>query len=230
MRKMESIDISQNIDIFINGDSYKNQGRKPLERYASFDYCFNYFQSFYECGNLEELHSGDNIEKSCLQLSFYLASWGMYRGSTVVLKKSYKFYEKLIEEISQFDKRIWEIDVDNYHLDDNIALLLDCKEMIKGSFDDWDKPSDTFISKIMLGVFGCVPAFDEFFRKGFRVYSFSKKSLEKIWEFYFDNKNILDNYKIYTIDFYSGVNTKRKYTNAKIIDMIGFIEGIKKGR
>ena len=28
------------------------EGRNPNERYASFDYCFNYFQSFRESGNI----------------------------------------------------------------------------------------------------------------------------------------------------------------------------------
>jgi hypothetical protein len=44
------------------------------------------------------------------------------------------------------------------------------------------------------------------------------------------NKKIIDRYSktIHTYDFLSSKETKRNYTKAKIIDMIGFIEGQKK--
>lgn len=61
---------------------YLNE-RKPELRYASYDYCFNYFQSFYNNGTVVELASEANLQMSCLQLGFYLASWGMLRGSSL---------------------------------------------------------------------------------------------------------------------------------------------------
>ena len=81
----------------------------------------------------------------------------------------------------------------------------------------------------MLGIFSNVPAYDDFFRKGFNVYSFSEKSLRKIAKFYDDNKEIIDKYKIHTFDFSSGKETHITYTKAKIIDMIYFMEGQNKG-
>jgi hypothetical protein len=36
------MDIAANLREYIEGDD-NSQGIKPLERYASFDYCFNYF-------------------------------------------------------------------------------------------------------------------------------------------------------------------------------------------
>jgi len=36
-----------------------------------------------------EIISNINIEKSCLQLGFYLASWGMYRNTDLLNKLKY---------------------------------------------------------------------------------------------------------------------------------------------
>ena len=72
-----AVDCEANIRTYLDGDD-ANSGRDPTGRYASFDYCFNYFQSFRTYP--AELTSPGNLELSCLQLGFYLASWGMLRG------------------------------------------------------------------------------------------------------------------------------------------------------
>lgn len=61
------MDIEKNINMFLEGNG-KNKGRKPDERYASFDYCYNYFYSFYKEGKIKELTSNENIQISCLQI------------------------------------------------------------------------------------------------------------------------------------------------------------------
>ncbi|MHA1973027.1 MAG: hypothetical protein ACTSW1_08545 [Candidatus Hodarchaeales archaeon] len=219
----DDIDIKENMKLFIEGEG-KNKGRKPSERYASFDYCFNYFQSFRENGILSELCNKTNIEVSCLQLAFYLASWGMFRGSTFLLEKSYKYFEDTIYLISKYDKRIWSIDLDTYN-DENIDILLEFKSRLKDVLNTERKPSDTLITKIMLGVYANTPAFDTLFGVGFGVKTFNKKSLRILSNFYQKHQSVIDSYKIYTIDFPTGTKTSRLYTKAKLIDMIGFIEG-----
>lgn len=92
--------------------------RTPNERYSSFDYCYNYFYSFYRDDRLKDLSSKENVQMSCLQLGFYLASWGMFRGSSTLLKKSVKYFKPLIEWLSEADKSLWEIDVDSYNRED----------------------------------------------------------------------------------------------------------------
>src|SRR5690625_5998584 len=62
------------------------------ERYSSFDYCYNYFK------NTDDYLA--DIEKSCLALGFYLASWGMYRGSSFLLNKSAKYFEPTSEYLA----------------------------------------------------------------------------------------------------------------------------------
>ena len=204
--------------------------RKPSDRCTSFDYCYNYFQSFRENNDLGKLSEPSQIQVSCLQLAFYLASWGMLRGRSFLLEKSVKFYAPMINKIVDFNKTIWEIDADCY-TDTNIEIILDCRNMIRETIRKGDRgPTDTLVTKIMLGVFGNVPAFDTFFIRGFKKCGFgagslNKKSLKWIRDFYQSNKDAIDEFDIATLDFASGKGTSRKYTKAKLIDMIGHIEG-----
>lgn len=72
MRELTITEMEANLRKFLEGEG-KNRGLLADARYASFDYCFNYFQSFR--GRASELISEENLEHSCLQLGFYLASW-----------------------------------------------------------------------------------------------------------------------------------------------------------
>ena len=83
--KLDEKQILKNLESF-------NNDREQIERYASFDYCFNYFQEKYKNGEKEKIADSKNVQLSCLQLGFYLASWGMYRGSTFLLQKSVKIF------------------------------------------------------------------------------------------------------------------------------------------
>jgi len=146
----------------------------------------------------------------------------MLRGSSFLLEKSVRNYKNLILTISKMNPKLWEIDADNY-TEENIELLMDCKEQIIESLGRENNPSDTLVTKIMLGVFANVPAFDQYFKKSLKVYKFNKKSLLKIKEFYEQNKLILDSFKIYTFNFLNSSETDIIYTKAKLIDMCGFI-------
>ena len=50
------------------------------------------------------------------------------------------------------DSKLWEIDVNNY-TDENIEFLLNCKDDIVKALGKKNNPSDTLVTKIMLGVF-----------------------------------------------------------------------------
>lgn len=205
---------------------------KPTDSNASFDYCYNYFYSYKD--NPEELANEKNIHMSCLQLGFFLASWGMFRGRAPLREKSVKFYEPLLKEISGMNKKLWTIDVDSYN-DENIGLLVQCGDEI------WEvlkkegvkNRSNILITKIMLGVFANVPAYDAYFVKFLRlngyVQTFGPKSLRSIKEFYEDqnHKEKIDRYnkEIHTCSFQDSKNTGIRYTKAKIIDMCGFVAG-----
>jgi len=223
-KKLNSVNLDTNLRRFLDGGP-NSGGRKPNERYASFDYCFNYFQSFRESGNISALASPGNIQISCLQLGFYLASWGMLRGSAELLQKSARHLTPIIEVVAGTDPSLWELDAHCY-TESNILRLSDLANTIRQVNS---RMSDTLLTKIMLGVFGSIPAFDQFFKLGCGVVglvaTFGPKALRRISEFYWKNAAVIDSYRVPTFDFVSGEDTERRYTRAKVIDMAIFIEG-----
>lgn len=199
-----------------------SDGRTPNERYASFDYCFNYFQSFRESGDVSALASPANVQLSCLQLGFYLASWGMLRGSADLLQKSARHLMHVIEVVARTNTSLWELDAHCYS-ESNIQRLVELASTIRRAHP---RMSDILVTKIMLGVFGSVPAFDTNFKRGFGVATFGPKALRKIGAFYQDHAEVINAYRVSTLDFVSGEPTQRSYTRAKVIDMAFFIEGM----
>jgi hypothetical protein len=194
---------------------------KPEHRYSSFDYCYNYFR-------VEDDLTSD-MGKSCFVLAFYLASWGMFRGSSFLLQKSAKHFVKTIEYINSLEKSLWRIDVDNYN-NANIDKLIGIYKNIEELVVEDQSRSVTLVTKIMLGTFGFVPAYDDYFRKSFKKItkcgfsSFNEKSLKAIKQFYDDNNESINKLscEILTYDFISGNKTRINYPKAKIIDMYGF--------
>ncbi len=204
------------------------QENNPTGRYASFDYCYNYFRQSSPDALLK------NMEKSCLVIGFYLASWGMFRGSSFLLGNSARYYERLIEYIAKSDPKIWSIDIDSYNKD-NIDILCDIYKEVQGIIIQKGKSHLTIVTKIMLGVFGIIPAFDTFFGNTFRdmfknecgFRRVNNKSLKFIQQFYEHNKNDIDYFssRIFTTDFITGKKTNINYTKAKLIDMYGITKG-----
>ena len=197
-------------------------GRKPNERYASFDYCFNYFQSFRESRDISALAGPENVQLSCLQLGFYLASWGMLRGSAELLQKSARNLIAVLEVVARTEKSLWELDAHCY-TESNIHRLVELASTIRQAQPNM---SDTLVTKIMLGVFGNVPAFDANFKRGFGVATFGLKALRKVGVFFQAHAEGINAYRVPTLDFMSGELTQRNYPRAKVIDMAFFIEGL----
>lgn len=202
------------------------QRSSPEARFSSFDYCYNYFQLTkpYELTN--------NSELSCLTLGFYLASWGMFRGSSFLLNKSAKYFQPTIQYIASLDKSVWAIDVNTY-TDENIQKIIEIYSGIKSTLIQNKQSDITLITKVLLGVFGFIPAFDQYFcgtfrdifkreNAGFR--RINEKSLTLIKVFYAKHQLAIDELasSTFTTDFKSGLKTDINYPKAKIIDMYGF--------
>lgn len=202
----------------------------PTHRYASFDYCYNYFQ------NMTSIELKNNMEKSCLQLGFYLASWGMLRGSSFLLQKSVKHYEPLINyliSLKEENNKNWTIDVDEFN-SENIDLILEVYKKIQEYVIGTESNNRhiVLVTKIMMGVFGCIPAYDQYFTQTFRKIfknrcgfrSVNEESILCLKEFCDSNIDTISNlqHQIRTMDFNTTELTKLKYSKAKIIDMYGF--------
>ena len=222
-----AINLEANLQRYLGGNNRSPDGRDPTERNVSFDHCFNYFQSYREAGITHELASSTNVQLSCLHLGFYLASWGMLRNSKL-MQKNAKYLVSVVEVIATADASLWDIDADCYS-STNIQRLEELAIKICTALPGVSG-TDTLKTKIMLGVFGSVPAFDRTFRRGCKeqrmVATFGERGLKKIAEFYQENEKIVDAYRVRTLDF-SGGYTQRCYTRAKVIDMALSTEGEK---
>lgn len=202
-----------------------------IDRFASFDFCYTYFHT--HKGRL----CGENIEKSCMELWSYLASWGMLRGSSTLLQKSPASLAGIIKCIEEeIDKRIWEIDLPNYS-EANIEILNQTyKKIAKELKTIKVSATKTLVTKIMLGVFGCVPAFDTNFcswardeyKEDEKVTSkfrgFNKESLKVVYSFYMVNKMAFDGIRKEFVGF-DGEGIGMPYPMARLVDMYGFDKG-----
>lgn len=210
------VDIEANLTRFLGT-------REPTLRYASFDYCFNYFQSFHDDDRLPALTEAGQLETSCLQVGFYLASWGMFRGKAALLQHSAKSLGPAVRVLAAAPEAVWRADADDYGPPVQAALTTVYREL-RASLPGGQ--SQTLVTKTMLGVFGCVPAYDRYFRDAFGAATFGPKSLAGLAAYYRSNAAVIDAHRMPTIDFATGADSNRCYTRAKVIDMVFFTKGL----
>lgn len=212
--------VCYDIQDVVNDFWEKNKDEK--HRYRSFDFCYSHFY-------FSKINNKIDIEKSCYVLWSYLASWGMLRGSSFLLQKNPFYLKDLVEYIYSQDISVWEIDVDGYN--DNIERILNLYENVKERVILNAERELVLVTKILLGVFAIIPAYDTYFCETFRQFSdckfrkFNKASLEAIHEFYLANKDVIDELQTQEqakVCNFNGDETSLKYTKAKIIDMYGF--------
>ena len=143
-----------------------------------------------------------------LHLAFYLASWGMYRGSSLLLQKDYTVHTPIVEEILKpeyeclfglacTDLRESEVQMMPTTVYDYIAAYFrpirnEVAGRVVGS-----QVSPVLITKILLGTLGCVPAYDTFFEKGARHLglkekSYNEDSLLELVDFYESHNDRLE--------------------------------------
>jgi hypothetical protein len=203
-------DIEKHVDAF-----YKEMLSVENHRYRSWEHCFAYFRKIMA----KRIITDEEIDTACLHLAFYLASWGMYRGSSFLLNRDYKVHEPIVREIIKDDYRtLWDINYDEVNLGDKkIELIFTLSKIIRKLYGR--EVSNILITKIFLGTFCCLPAYDNYF----------KDSIKEYGHFQF---GFYPNHLMGMIDFYkskSGVIKKCQetvshddiiYPAMKIVDMI----------
>jgi hypothetical protein len=205
-------------------------------RYKSWEHCYQFFNKIKN----KELTSVE-LDLSQLHLAFYLASWGMYRGSSFILQKDYTIFKSIIKII--LNKKytlLWAIEKNLHNktelaelfeelyseLENNLTIVRNSLE----KHNDLNKSkrylkktnliSPTLITKIILGTIGCIPAYDRFFMKGLKNNKLSQKfnsktSFIELLEFYIKNKDKIDQLK----------NKLNRYPIMKLIDMYCWFDG-----
>ena len=125
-----------------------------------------------------------------LHLAFYLASWGMYRGSCFILQKDYKVHTPIVEKILKpeydclfglacADLRNDDVRGQYTNLYNDIAdHFWPIRNEVAGRVVK-SQVSPVLITKILMGTLGCVPAYDRFFEEGAKYLGLEKKSYNK---------------------------------------------------
>jgi len=184
------------LDIVRYGELFYNEiSNDPNGRYRSWEHCFTIFNDARECELTKELK-----DYLCIHLAFYLASWGMYRGSSFLLQKDYRIHIPIIEAIMDAQYApLWEIKVKNYHHKENLDLLFRLCKQIQGIYNPIrlslpektpkSDLSNTLITKVLMGCMGCIPAYDRYFISGalstkVTTQNFNSQSIMKLVCFY----------------------------------------------
>ena len=140
-------------------------------RYRSWEHCYTHFQQAGPRGILA------SQEHAALHLGFYLASWGMYRGSSFLLQNAFTVHLPFVRAIAvERLGPLWGLDfgAKPSHAD-LIPLVLELMEVVRKAYEPValangsKPPTPTLVTKVILGTFGCVPACDQFFLTGIKL-------------------------------------------------------------
>ena len=219
------------IDELINAAQtfYEDARANENGRSRSWEHCYRVFRD-------ARSDPSPDYDHLSLHLAFYLASWGMYRGSSFLLQKDYKVHTPIVEEILKpeydclfglacADVRNSDVWAQLTKLYDNIADHFGPMRDQAAGREVVSPVSPVLITKILMGTLGCVPACDRFFVDGIKKHKvttqeYSRKSVRKLAEFYEAHNDRLEEAR-------RGMRTEDlTYPQMKLLDMgfwqIGF--------
>ena len=177
-------------DLINAGKIFENDINDEFSRYKSWEFCYKKFQ--------DNVYNTDDL---AVHLSLYLASWGMYRGSTFLLNKNYKINCGIVEIIKRFQKKY-----DKYisisskkqleEIIENDSFFTAIEKLGKEIEEYYYKEihdknvTDTLKTKIIMGTLGITPAYDTYFKDALNdldaqiVKTFNAKSIKECYKYY----------------------------------------------
>lgn len=157
----------------------KKGGEKDT-RYKSWEWCYQAFaDGRKKYKQADEKQKEEIIDGLALHLAFYLASWGMYRGSAFLLQRDYKTHVAAVKILldEQYDS-LWGYEPhpiveakseQNKLIFETGGLYARIQESYYyNETEDEENATDTLVTKILMGTMGCIPAFDRFLKKGIK--------------------------------------------------------------
>ena len=180
---------------------YEDARRDENGRSRSWEHCYRVFRD-------ARTDPSPDCDYLSLHLAFYLASWGMYRGSSFLLQKDYKVLVPIVEKILKPE----------YDCLFGVACVGLRDSEVQGSLEKLYKyiaeqfgpirdevagrkvpssVSPVLITKILMGTLGCVPAYDRFFQDGVATYKvttreYSPESVRRLVNFYEEHNDRLE--------------------------------------
>lgn len=234
----DKIKSDKKIDELINyaKDYYRVIQKDENGRYFSWEHCID---EFYKARKIIKKGKEPNYDYLSLVLAWYLASWGMLRDS-FLLAKDYRVHINAIKTL--LDEKYFELEnlsYENYETYKNLLfgegnLVDELKKYYNKIREDVysnkkekcpkSEISQILITKILLGTYGCTPAYDRFFIKGTKNWkssdiatgTFNEISLLKLFSFYKNNLKELEDCRK-ELKTNQGENN---YSQMKLLDMI----------
>lgn len=231
MKSIASGAISAAAETFLRPDTDALPSRR---RERSWDLCFAHFQ--------EHPRPTEAMETSCLHLGYYLASWGMLRGSSFLFRETNLLhYQGVIEVIEKHDENLRGWDAPDYLDPEKYAQFSSAWTDLRAALLPEGGRGLTLISKVVLGVWGSIPSFDNYFVATFKRLAVTRSEsrawnstgqralgmLHEVYEQHADEiDTVRDRYPVW--DFASGEPTQQHMTRAKVLDIYGFYEAWKR--
>ena len=111
-------------------------------RFESWEHCYINFKKTFKKTIITEREK----DILSLHLAFYLASWGMYRGSSFILQKDYKVFYSVVDLLIAEKDNFNENKIENLLLNDNNDLI---KSYVPEYFS-FDKKLSEILNRIRL--------------------------------------------------------------------------------
>lgn len=193
----------------------------PNHRYLSWEYCHAAFKQH------RQQHDEATVDFLCLHLAWYLASWGMLRNS-FLMQKDYKIHAAVVTLVNQPEwEMLWDISADKLAQEWYANRIMQLCEAITEAYvaSGAGIPTETLLTKILLGTIGCVPAYDRYFKKalsltGAAQQSCNARSLMALGKLYIDHRDEFEALRKHCSE-------RVEYPAAKVIDMCFFEYGLR---
>ena len=119
------------VDLIIKSSTefYNDLKSDENGRYRSWEHCYSHFMNARGRNDVD-------YDYLSLQLAFYLASWGMYRGSSFLLQKDYRVHISVVKELlSEKYDALAGIDCIGFKDENNQKLLQDINLFLEQYYD-----------------------------------------------------------------------------------------------
>lgn len=203
-------------------ECYDSMKDDPHHRYLSWEYCHEAFR----LNRRPQIDA--TIDYLCLHLAWYLASWGMLRNS-FLMQKDYKIHADVVRLIYQPEwDDLWDLSPEKLSQEYYADRITKLSESITEAYvaSGAGIPTETLLTKILLGTVGCVPAYDRYFKKaladtGAAPQVFSAKSIRTLGNLYLDYEDEFEKLRKHC-------GSRIEYPAAKILDMCFFEYGFQR--
>lgn len=239
MRRFKSGEITANVNKYLSAGS-TDKSTAPIEslesagdlpsRDLSWHLCYSWFR--------EHPQPLEHREAACYQLAFYLASWGMFRGSSNLLQWNARDFIPVIEVINEHNTAMRNMGL--LELEEKWEPLNHAYWDLVKVFKRSNKAHQTLVTKVLLGVWGIFPAIDTWAHKGWKLIanesgiqhghggysSFTKHSARSINSLYELNQPEIDRLASqHPVFGFDGKPNSHAMPPARIVDMFLYTYG-----